>query len=97
VDQKAPNNFVKDIGEGFLKECVTELCAGAINTGALAVIKIHYIMFMLKELFMSRLQKPNQDLEITNNSICVACDLRCAVYLYYLVGEFKMPLIILYL
>jgi hypothetical protein len=35
VEQKAPDNFVKDNGEGFLKECVTELSAGKINTGVL--------------------------------------------------------------
>lgn len=56
MDQKAPNNFVKVTGEGFLKECVTEFSAGKINTGVLALIKIRYIMFILKDLFkMSRL------------------------------------------
>jgi hypothetical protein len=55
VDQEAPNNFVKDIVEGFLKECVTEFSAGKINTGVLVLIKIRYMMFMLKDMFMYRL------------------------------------------
>jgi hypothetical protein len=56
VDQKAPDNFEKDTGEGFLKECGTEFSAGKINTGVLALIKICYMMFMLKDLFkISRL------------------------------------------
>jgi len=37
------------------------------DAGMLAVIKIRYMMFMLKDLFMYRLWKPNQDLEIANN------------------------------
>ena len=55
MDQKAPSNFVKDIGQGFLKECVTEFSAGKINADVLALIKVRYMMFMLKDLFISRL------------------------------------------
>jgi hypothetical protein len=50
----APNNFIKDVSEGFLKECVTEFSAGeVIDTGVMDVIQI--CCMILKDLFISRL------------------------------------------